>query len=47
MNRGMLVHGLHGGPAGIAVVVAMFAVRVLMRRNRGGRRGPPRGPWGM
>ncbi len=47
MGGGMLLHGLHGGPVGIALVVAMLALRIFMRRGRGGRRGPPRGPWGM
>ena len=46
----MFGNGLHGGPVGIIVVIALFAVRMLMRYSRGGggRRRPPRnGPWNM
>ena len=42
---GMLFLGIHGGPAGIAIVVVL-GVRRLMRHGRGGGRGP-RGPFGL
>jgi len=43
----VLLHGLHGGPAGIAIFVALIAARVLMRGGLGGfgGRGRRRGGW--
>lgn len=41
----MFLHGVSRGPVGIAIVVAMIAVRILMRRGMGGRGGMGRGPF--
>jgi hypothetical protein len=41
----VFLHGASRGPIGIAIVIAMIALRIFMRRGMGGRGGMGRGPF--